>query len=58
MTQKLSSELLINSYSIGIFPMSNSRFDKNIFFVKPEKRGIIPLDKMKISKKHLKNLSK
>tara|TARA_B100000579_G_C22717978_1_gene797923 strand:- start:278 stop:946 length:669 start_codon:yes stop_codon:yes gene_type:complete len=50
MTQKLSSELLINSYSNGIFPMSNSRFDKNIFFVKPKKRGIIPLDKMKISK--------
>ena len=50
MIQKLSPELLIRSYSNGIFPMSKSRLDKNIYFIKPKKRGIIPLNKLKVSK--------
>ena len=39
--------------------MANSRDDKEIFFVDPEERGIIPLDRLHISKslkKFMKNM--
>ena len=37
-------ELLLQAYAIGVFPMAKSRDDPRLFFVDPEKRGIIPLD--------------
>ncbi len=40
---QLEPELLLKCYKAGVFPMANSRDDKEIFFVDPEKRGIIPL---------------
>ncbi|MDG2362423.1 MAG: leucyl/phenylalanyl-tRNA--protein transferase [Hellea sp.] len=55
----LNSNLLLDCYKVGIFPMANSREDKEIFFVDPEERGIIPLDKLHISKslkKFMKNM--
>ena len=48
--KKLTSELIIQCYSNGIFPMSEDRKDKSVYFVNPSKRGIIPLNKMHISK--------
>lgn len=41
---ELTPEMLLRAYSIGIFPMSESREDADIFWVDPEVRGIIPLD--------------
>jgi len=55
----LNSNLLLDCYRAGIFPMANCREDKEIFFVDPDERGIIPLDKLHISKslkKFMKNM--
>ena len=41
---KLTPELLLHGYSVGIFPMSESRDDPEIFWVDPQRRGILPLD--------------
>ena len=35
---------------LGIFPMSNDRDDKKIFFVEPEYRAVIPIKKFHFSK--------
>lgn len=46
----LTPELLLHGYSVGIFPMSESRDDPEIFWVDPRKRGILPLDGFHISR--------
>lgn len=40
----IDPRLLLNAYASGIFPMAESAADAEVFWVKPETRGIIPLD--------------
>lgn len=40
----VSPELLLRAYAAGFFPMAESRHDDRLFWVEPERRGIIPLD--------------
>lgn len=47
---ELTPELLLHGYSVGIFPMSESRHDPEIFWVDPRRRGILPLDGFHISR--------
>jgi leucyl/phenylalanyl-tRNA---protein transferase len=47
---QLSPQLLLRAYSMGIFPMAESKDDPTVFWVDPEIRGIIPLDKFHVSK--------
>jgi leucyl/phenylalanyl-tRNA--protein transferase len=39
----LSPELLMQSYAMGIFPMSEHRDDPEVFWVDPRLRGVMPL---------------
>jgi leucyl/phenylalanyl-tRNA---protein transferase len=41
---KLDTEILLGAYSTGVFPMAESADDPEIFWVRPDVRGIIPLD--------------
>ena len=41
---ELSPELLLRAYATGIFPMSESRDDPDVFWVEPKARGILPID--------------
>ncbi|MEG8099349.1 leucyl/phenylalanyl-tRNA--protein transferase [Candidatus Liberibacter brunswickensis] len=43
--------IIIRAYSLGIFPMADSDDSEEILWIKPSKRGIIPLDKFHISKR-------
>ena len=58
MNKKIDYELILNSYANGIFPMAKSRYDKNISFYKPLRRGIIPLNKVKVSKSLIRLIKK
>ncbi|MEP6018245.1 MAG: leucyl/phenylalanyl-tRNA--protein transferase [Paracoccaceae bacterium] len=49
-TPFLSPELLLHGYSVGIFPMAESRDDPEVFWVDPKKRGILPLDGFHVSR--------
>ena len=42
--RKIDPEVLLNAYASGVFPMSEDAHDPEIFWVRPEVRGIIPLD--------------
>lgn len=44
MSDRITPELLLHAYSIGVFPMAETRDDPEIFWVDPKKRGILPLD--------------
>jgi leucyl/phenylalanyl-tRNA--protein transferase len=47
---ELTPELLLHGYSVGIFPMSESRDDPEIFWVDPRRRGVLPLDGFHVSR--------
>ena len=42
--QALDPEILLRAYATGVFPMAESADDPEIFWVRPDVRGIIPLD--------------
>jgi len=46
---RLTPEILVRAYSIGIFPMGRSRKDARIHWIDPDERGIIPLDGFHLS---------
>ena len=45
----LDPDLLLRAYSIGVFPMSDSRDAREVFWVEPRRRAIIPLDRFHLS---------
>lgn len=51
MLQEFSYEDLIACYRRGVFPMADSRHDRRIFLVEPIRRGILPLDGLRISRR-------
>ncbi len=41
----ITPEVLLKAYACGIFPMAESAEDPALYWIEPEKRGIIPLDR-------------
>lgn len=58
MSQAITTELLLNAYSRGWFPMSDSRDDDQIQWYQPKVRGIIPLDGFRMSKNVMRLIRK
>ncbi|MGL4556261.1 MAG: leucyl/phenylalanyl-tRNA--protein transferase [Afipia sp.] len=48
-SSEITPSVLLRAYACGIFPMSESADDPTIFWVEPEKRGIIPLNGFRVS---------
>jgi leucyl/phenylalanyl-tRNA--protein transferase len=42
---EITPEVLLKAYACGIFPMAESADDPALYWIEPEKRGIIPLDR-------------
>ena len=49
-SQDLTPDILLRAYAMGVFPMAESRDDPEIFWVDPQRRGILPLDGFHISR--------
>lgn len=47
---ELTSDLIVRAYKAGIFPMAEDAADEDLFWVSPDARGVLPLDKLKISR--------
>ena len=41
---RIPTDLLLKAYASGVFPMAESAADPEVFWVRPEARGVIPLD--------------
>ena len=54
----INEETILKSYSLGIFPMSESFDDPNLYWINPKKRGVIPINDFKISKNLRKEIRK
>jgi leucyl/phenylalanyl-tRNA---protein transferase len=46
----IDPDLLLRAYAIGVFPMSDSRDAKDVFWVEPRRRAILPLDRFRLSR--------
>ena len=46
---EITPEVLLRAYACGIFPMAESADDPTLFWVEPERRGVIPLEGFRIA---------
>ena len=46
---QISPRLLLQAYAAGIFPMAEPKDDASVFWVEPENRGVLPLERFHIS---------
>ena len=54
----IDPELLLMAYRAGVFPMADSRYDAEVFWVEPRRRAILPLDGFHCSRSLAKVLRK
>lgn len=47
---RIPPDLLLRAYASGVFPMAEEADDPEVFWVRPEMRGIIPLDSFHVPK--------
>ena len=47
---QLTADILLRAYSIGVFPMAESREARELFWVEPQERGVFPLDNLIVSR--------
>ncbi len=52
----LTSDLLLRAYAMGIFPMARSRDDPRLYWIDPDQRGILPLDRFHVPRSLVKTL--
>jgi leucyl/phenylalanyl-tRNA--protein transferase len=45
----ITPEVLLKAYACGIFPMAESAEDPALYWIEPETRGIIPLDRFHVA---------
>ena len=41
---EITPQVLLKAYACGIFPMAESAEDNALYWIEPERRGILPLD--------------
>jgi len=47
----ITPEILLKAYAAGIFPMAESADDDTIYWIDPDHRGIIPLDRFHVPRR-------
>jgi len=52
----IDPDLLLRAYSIGVFPMADSRVADDVYWVEPKKRGILPIDSFRLSRSLAKTI--
>ena len=48
---ELTPALLLQAYASGVFPMAESADSDDVFWVDPRRRGVLPLDRLHVSRR-------
>ena len=48
---EITPSLLLQAYASGVFPMADSSATDEIFWVDPQRRGVLPLDRLHVSRR-------
>jgi leucyl/phenylalanyl-tRNA--protein transferase len=51
LTIEITPQVLLKAYACGIFPMAESADDPTLYWIEPERRGILPLDGVRVPKR-------
>lgn len=54
----VTPELVLQAYSVGLFPMAETRDDDSLYWIDPKERGILPLDGVHVPRSVRKVLRK
>lgn len=52
----IDPDVLLKAYTLGFFPMAKTRFDDHVVWVRPEARGVLPIDEARAPKRLLRTL--
>lgn len=52
----ITPEVLLKAYACGIFPMAESADDHALYWIEPEQRGVIPLDRFHVPSRLLRTV--
>jgi leucyl/phenylalanyl-tRNA---protein transferase len=47
----ITPEVLLKAYAVGIFPMAEAADDPGLYWIEPESRGILPLDRFHVPRR-------
>ena len=48
---EITPQVLLKAYALGIFPMAEAADDPGLYWIEPEQRGIIPLDRFHVPRR-------
>jgi leucyl/phenylalanyl-tRNA---protein transferase len=48
---EITPQVLLKAYACGIFPMAESAQDNALYWIEPERRGILPLDRVHVPRR-------
>ncbi len=48
---EITPQVLLKAYAVGIFPMAESAEDPGLYWIEPEMRGILPLERFHLPKR-------
>ena len=53
---EITPQVLLKAYTCGIFPMAESAEDPALYWIEPQHRGILPLDKVHVPRRLARTL--
>ena len=57
-SETLTTKILLEAYRSGVFPMAEDRNSRKLFWVNPQERGVVPLNRFHISRSLTRQLRK
>jgi len=58
MSRTLTPEVLLRAYTCGVFPMARARDDHRLYWIDPQDRGILPLDRFHVPRSLVRTLAR
>jgi leucyl/phenylalanyl-tRNA--protein transferase len=55
---EITPQVLLKAYACGIFPMAESAEDNALYWIEPERRGILPLDRVHVPQRLARTIRK
>ena len=53
---EITPELMLRAYRHGLFPMAETRYGDRLYWLDPERRGVLPLDRFHLSRRLLRTV--
>ena len=55
-TVEVTPELLLRAYRVGLFPMAETRRGNRLYWLDPERRGVLPLDRFHLPRRLMRTV--